>query len=251
MRAIAGLAFTLISTLAWNAHASQSAPPAAPREPYTAAHPPDQSHAGSKVSIAWLSDVEGEVQLASAAGKEFQRALSHTSVLEGNIIRTGMGRAEVELQDLSTIRLGPYSVIAFPQLELLPSGIKASSVRAFQGTIYISLMPRYIVDSKGNELQLTFGQQQLQLQNSGHVRLEMDATEARLALLDGKGQVSGPFGSMELARKKTFTFDLTGQSQPAVSKKVVSNPMDKWDMTAVFYERHGSLSSSRGLFRGP
>lgn len=247
MRAIAGIVFTLISALASNAWAFQTASPAPPRAPYIA-NPP---HSGSKVSIAWLSEVAGEVELASAFGKDFQPALAQTAVTEGNIIRTGMGRAEVQLEDQSTIRLGPYSAIVFPHLELLPSGTKVSTVRGVRGTIYVSLMPSYIINTKGNEFQLTFGQEQVYLQPSGHIRLVIDPNEARLAMLDGKGRVDGPFGSMELAKKRTFTFSLMDQSQPAVAKKVTANPMDKWDTAAVAYHRHDVTTFVRGLFTVP
>jgi hypothetical protein len=47
-----------------------------------------------------------------------------------------------------------------------------------------------------------FGQQLLHLQPSSHVRLELFATGARLAVLDGAGRVDGPVGPTELVRKK-------------------------------------------------
>jgi len=242
MRVIACIAFTLVSVLACNIWALQNAPLAPAREPYRAAQPPNQPHGNTKVAIAWLSEVSGEVELASAFDQEFQRPLNHTAIVQGNIIRTGKGRAEVELEDQSTIRVGPYSVIAFPRLELLPSGTKVSAVRGLRGTVYVSLIPSYIVDNKGNNFELKFGQQRVSLRPSGHVRLEMDRTEARLAMLGGKGQVDGPFGSMDLARKRTFTFNLTEPSQPDVVKKVTANPMDKWDTWAVAYHQHDVIS---------
>jgi hypothetical protein len=224
--------------LACNVWALQNAPPAPARQPYIPAQPPDHPHGNTKVAIAWFSEVSGEVELARAVDQEFQRPLNHSAIIQGNIIRTGKGTAEVELEDQSTIRVGPNSVITFPRLELLPSGAKVSAVRGLRGTIYVSLMPDYIIDTRGNDFELKFGQQRVSLHPSGHVRLEMDHTEARLAMLEGKGKVDGPFGSMELARKRTFTFNLTEQSQPGVEKKVAANPMDKWDAMAVAYHRH-------------
>ncbi len=158
-----------------------------------------------------------------------------------------MGRAEVELEDQTTIRVGPDSVIAFPRLELLHSGTKVFTVRGVRGTIYVSLMPNYMIDTKGNDFELAFGQQQLHLKPSGHLRLEMDHKEARLVMRDGKGQVSGPFGSMELAKKRTFTFNLIESSPPAVVEKVNANPMDKWDRWAVAFHRHEIASPSDSL----
>ena len=243
MRAIACIAFTLISAFTWNAWAFQSASPSIARQPYK----PAQPHGNTKIAIAWLSEVSGEVELASGFGKDFQRPLNHTAVIQGSIIRTGMGRAEVELEDQTTIRLGPGSVIAFPRLELLPSGTKAFTVRGVRGTIYVSLMPDYIIDTKGNDFALAFGTQQVSLKPSGHLRLEMDRKEARLVMRDGKGQVSGSFGSMELAKKRTFTFNLMESSPPDVVKKVNANPMDKWDRAAVAFHTHEIASPSSWL----
>jgi len=231
------IAFTLVSALACNTWALQNAPPAPAREPYRAAQPPGQPHGNTKVAIAWFSEVSGEVELASAVDQEFQRPLNHSAIIQGNIIRTGKGAAEVELEDQSTIRVGPNSVIAFPRLELLPSGTKASAVRGLRGTIYVSLMPTYIVDTRGNDFELLFGKQQVHLKPSGHVRLEIDHTEARLVIRDGKGEVNGAFGSMDLVKKRTFHFDLNEQSQPSVVMKVTKNPMDKWDAAAVAFHQ--------------
>jgi hypothetical protein len=95
------------------------------------------------------------------------------------------------------------------------------------------LIPKYVAHTEGNDFQLTFGQEQVVLQPAGHIRLEMDSAEARLVMRDGKGQVNGPFGSMVLVKKRTFTFNPKDQSQPVVVKKVTANPLDKWDTEAV------------------
>ena len=258
MKAIAKLALVLLSASAWNMrplHAQQIATP-----PSTAAvgdsrapHGSNPSHGSMKVAIAWLSDVKGQVQLASSTGTEFHPAYAHTPVTEGNVIRTAMGRAEVEFEDNSSVRLGPYSLVEFPRLELLPSGARASNVSVLKGTVYVSLIPVYIVKTKGNDFQLMFGQQLLHLQPSSHVRLELYATGARLAVLDGAGRVDGPFGAIELVKKRTFTFSFSGQPKPAVVKEVVANPMDAWDSSAVTFHQNNARSGKMGgnLFEPP
>jgi hypothetical protein len=256
--AIAKFALILMSALAWNMrslHAQQIATP-----PSTAAggdsrspHGLNPSHGSMKVAIAWLSDVKGEVQLANSSGREFHPAYAHTPVTEGSVIQTVMGRAEVEFEDSSTVRLGPYSLVEFPRLELLPSGARAANVSVLKGTVYVSLIPAYIVKTKGNDLQLMFGQQVLHLHPSSHVRLELYATGARLAVLDGAGQVDGPFGAIGLVKKRTFTFSFVGQSKPAVVNKVVANPMDAWDSSAVKFHQNNAKSGkmSGNLFEPP
>jgi hypothetical protein len=259
VKAIAKLALILMSAAAWNIrplHAQQMAPPpsSASSDDAKSSHELNPPHGSGKVAIAWLGGgLKGEVKLANSTGTEFQPAHAHTPVTEGNVIQTGMGRAEVEFDDNSAVRLGPYSSVEFHRLELLPSGARTSNVSVLKGTIYVSIIPAYIVKTRWDDFQLVFGQQLLHLQPSSHVRLELDATEARLAVLDGTGRIDGPFGPSELTRKKTFTFDSGGKSKPAVANKVTANAMDAWDSSAVtVHQNNAKAGKMTGtLFRPP
>jgi hypothetical protein len=258
VKAIAKFALILMSASTWNLrslHAWQTAnpPSTASSNDSKSPHGLNPPHGSGKVAIAWLSDVKGEVQLANSIGTEFQPAHAHTPVTEGNVIQTVMGRAEVEFDDNSALRLGPYSSVQFHRLELLPSGARTSNVSVLKGTVYVSIIPAYIVKTHWDDFQLMFGQQLLHLQPSSHVRLELFATGARLAVLDGAGRVDGPFGPTELAKKKTFTFSFAGQSEPAVVNKVAANPTDFWDSSAVTVHQNNAKSGkmSGSLFRPP
>jgi hypothetical protein len=258
VKAIAKFALILMSASTWNMrllHAQQTANP-----PSTASSDDSQSrrelnppHGSGKVAIAWLSDVKGEVQLANGAGTEFRPAHAHSPVTEGNVIQTVKGRAEVEFDDNSAVRLGPYSSVEFHRLELLPSGARTSNVSVSKGTVYVSIIPAYIVKTHWDDFQLMFGQQILHLRPSSHVRLEFFATGVRLAVLDGAGRVDGPFGPTELAKKKTFTFSFAGQSKPAVVNKVAANLMDSWDSSAVSVHQNDAKAGKMTgtLFRPP
>jgi hypothetical protein len=256
-KAIAKVVFILMSAPAWNMrslHALQIAPPStAASADSRSPEGLDPSHGSMKVAIAWLTDVKGEVQLADSTGREFQPAYANTPVTEGNVIQTGMGRAEVEFVDNSSVRLGPYSAVEFLHLGLLASGERAGNVSMLKGTVYVSIIPAYIVKPQWNDFQLMFGQRLLHLQPSSHVRLELYATGARLAVLDGAGSVDGPFGSTELVKKRTFTFSFAGQSKPAVVNKVAANPMDAWDSSAVTFHQNKAESGKMGrkLFEPP
>jgi hypothetical protein len=258
VKAIAKFALIFISASAWNMqslHAQQMATPpsAATSDDSKSPHGLEQPHGSAKVAFAWLSDVKGEVQLANSTGTEFQPAHAHTPVTEGTVIQTVMGRAEVEFEDNSAVRLGPYSLVEFQRLELLPSGAKASNVSVLKGTVYVSIIPAYIVKAQWDNFQLMFGPQLLHLQPSSHVRLELYATGARLAVLDGAGRVDGPFGATELVRKRTFTFSFVGQSKPAVVNKVAANPMDSWDSSAITAHQNNAKAGkmSGTLFSPP
>jgi hypothetical protein len=195
--------------------------------------------ANSKVRIVRLSEVKGAVQLDRNIGQGFEDAIVNLPIIERARLQTGVGVAEVEFEDNSTLRIAPNSLVEFPQLELLPSGAKASTVDVLKGMAYVSL-----ANTKGNEFTLIFGQQKLHLQPSSHIRLQLDQTEARLAVLDGTAQVEGPSGATEVGKKKTLTFNLANQSEPVVAKNVTPEPFDSWDHDASdYHKRYASLSA--------
>ncbi|HYK34332.1 FecR domain-containing protein [Alloacidobacterium sp.] len=250
MKTVAKLGLIFMSALAWNswllpAQQVATRPTTATGDDSTATHDSDLSHGGAKIAIAWLSGVEAEVQLANSNEKEFHPAVAHMPITEGTVIQTGRGRAEVEFEDGSTVRLGQYSSIEIPRSELFALGATATSINVLKGTVYASLIPAYLVKPKGTDFQLKFGLQVLHLQPSSHIRVELDATGARLAVLDGKGSVEGPFGTIGLVKKRTFVFNLEDQSELAMVKKVSTNPLDAWDRSAVTVHQNKAGSGKK------
>ena len=241
MRSISNSTIMTITALAlaFVPSSAQQTPPASP-----APQSVNDSSKTLKVSVARLSEVKGDVAIDRNMGGGFEHAFANLPITEHSRLQTGTGRAEVEFEDNSTLRLAPYTLVEFPRLALLPSGSKASTIHILKGTAYVSLIPDYLVNAKGNDFMLTFGQQRLHLRPSNHIRLELDETEARLSVFDGAGQIEGPFGTTNLARKKTFTFNLLSQSEPTVSRKMHAIPQDAWDRWATEYHRRNATSTS-------
>ena len=195
----------------------------------------------SKVRIVRLSEVKGEVQLDRNAGRGFESAMANLPVTEGAKLRTGNGVAEVEFEDNSTVRVGQNSLVQFPRLELLPSGAKSSAVNVLQGMVYVNLM-----NTKGNEFAVAFGQEKLNLPPDSHVRLQLTPSEASLAVLHGEALVQDPSGSTAVGKNKTMTFNLASQSPPVIAKSVAQEPLDSWDNDAVQYHKSYANASSFG-----
>jgi len=64
--------------------------------------------AESKARIVRLSEVQGTVQIDRATGDGFDKAFINLPVVEGSKLKTGKdGRAEVEFEDGSALRLAP------------------------------------------------------------------------------------------------------------------------------------------------
>lgn len=198
----------------------------------------------SKVRIVRLSQVKGAVQLDRDTGRGFEPAIANLPIVEKSRLQTDDGVAEIEFEDNSSLRLGPDSIVEFPTLERLASGATVSSVHLVKGIAYVSLMK-----TPANQFNLLFGQQSLRLTASSHVRLRVDGTEAKLAVLDGTLHVEGPAGAMDVPRKKTVTFPMLDASEPTVAKDVAADPLDSWDHNAAEY--HARSASMSALSNSP
>jgi hypothetical protein len=207
----------------------------------TSSEPSTPVSANSKVRIVRLSEVKGEVGLDRLTGKGFEGAMTNLPVTEGARLKTGNGVAEVEFEDNSTVRLAQNSLIEFPRLELLPGGAKASGINVLQGTVYVSL-----VNTKGNEFSVKFGQQTVNLPPDSHIRLQLTQTQADLAVMHGDVPVAESSGTTMVSKNKTASFNLAEQSQPAIAKTLVEQPLDKWDSDAVQYHKSYANASSFG-----
>jgi FecR protein len=194
----------------------------------------------SKVRIVRLSEVNGAVQLDRNTGRGYEAAMANLPIVEHSRLQTGMGVAEVEFEDNSTLRIAPGSIVEFPQLDRLPGGTTASSVRLVKGMAYVSLLK-----TRGNEFNLLFGQQKLQLPPASHIRLQVDGAQATLAVLDGTLRIDGPAGPADVPRKKTVTFHLQNpEAQLTVAKDVLPDALDSWDKDAAArHAQAGTLSA--------
>src|SRR6202158_2554923 len=99
--------------------------------------------AESKARIVRLSEVEGTVQIDRSTGDGFDKAFINLPVIAGSRIKTGKdGRAEVEFEDGSALRLAPDTEVDFTRLALGDDGQKLSTVQLVSGTVYANLHPK-------------------------------------------------------------------------------------------------------------
>lgn len=207
---------------------------------------PQTAQSLSKVRIVRLSEVRGAVQFGSI-GSGYEPAIPNMPVVEQNRVKTAVGLAEVEFEDNSTLRLGPYSEVQFVMLGRTDQGATLSTVRLVKGIAYVSLVKSS--RKPANAFDLVFGDQNMQLQPDTHVRLEMDGQQAKLAVLKGTVQVDGPNQAIDIARKHTATFALADNTQPEVAKGIESLSMlDSWDKQLdQYHARAASMTNFGGV----
>lgn len=202
----------------------------------------------SKVRIVRLSEVKGVVDIDRHIGRGFENAIANLPIVEQTQLRTGVGAAEVEFEDNSSLRITPNSLIEFPSLERSASGATVSSVRLVKGTAYISLVKPQSKNAPENQFTLMFGSRTIDLNPATHVRVDLEGTEAKLAVMDGVVHVANGNGTVEIAKKKTATFQIFDQNEPTVAKDIEKSPFDEWDQTSSKY--HSNVSA-RSAFSSP
>jgi hypothetical protein len=195
--------------------------------------------ADSQARVVRLSEVQGDVQVDRNAGQGLEKAFLNLPITQGVKLQTGKnGRAEVEFEDGSTLRVTPETVITFPQLSLRDSGAKVSTVHLQEGSAYVNF-----AGSKDDEFTLTFAHEKLALAHSAHLRLEMGDVDATLAVFNGEVQVQGDAGTVAVSKNHTAQFDLTDDDHYELAKSVEPDPFDAWDKEQNQYHQQYASNS--------
>ena len=218
--------------------------------------------AESKARIVRLSEVQGTVQIDRAVGDGFDKAFLNLPVIEGSKLKTGKdGRAEVEFEDGSALRLAPGSEVDFTRLALGDDGQKLSSVQLVSGTVYGSLHPKKVGgkagekagendgENRSDQFLLSFADESVAVAEAAHFRVGFDgASKATLAVFKGKLRATGPSGQFDVAEKHSATIDLSDPAKKdtfAIARNYEAEPLDAWDrQQADYHDRYVSAGGS-------
>jgi hypothetical protein len=224
----------------------------------------------SKARIVRLSQVQGTVQFDRAAGNGFDKAFINLPVIESSRLKTGKdGRAEVEFEDGSTLRLAPSSEVDFIRLALGDDGQKLSTVQLVSGTVYADLHPKKAGQKTGDQFLLDFAGEAVTVPQAAHFRVQLAAATATLAVFKGKLSATSPAGQIEVTEKHSATIALTNKdltkndltsndptkndlaSDPAkkntfvIAKNYKDDPSDDWDRQQTgYHDRYASVGNS-------
>ncbi|MFY9644367.1 MAG: FecR family protein [Terriglobales bacterium] len=215
--------------------------------------------AESRARIVRLSEVQGTVQLDRTTGDGFDKAFINLPVIEGSKLKTGKdGRAEVEFEDGSTLRLAPDSEIDFAHLALGDDGQKLSTVQLMFGTVYADVRSKtYGKDKVSDQFQLNFGRESVGVPESAHFRVVFGGpNKATVAVFKGKLSASGPSGQFDVSERRgatiAFAKDVPADgdsAKPAKSDTFVADksydddPSDSWDRQQTdYHDRYASAS---------
>ena len=187
----------------------------------------------SQARMVRLSDVEGSVQVDRNTGQGFEKAFLNLPITQGVKIRTGvMGRAELEFEDSSTLRITPNTDIEVVQLSLRDSGGKVSAIHLTKGAAYLNY-----VGASNDDFELTFAHQKISPTEPTHLRIQLTDTDVAVAVLKGDVTVESGSDKVEVAKSHTATFDLLDNDRHQVARGISDDPNDAWDKQQTQYDQ--------------
>jgi hypothetical protein len=185
--------------------------------------------ADSQARIVRLSDVQGGVQINKNTGLGFENAFLNLPITQGVQLRTrGNGRAEIELEDGSTLRITPNTTIEFSTLAANDAGKHISAVNLADGRLYVNWQGK-----SGDRLTLNFAQEKIDIAQPAHFRAETSAQATDVASFRNQLAVTDPSGTAKVEKNKEVAFD--ENDQPSAAKSFKTDSYDEWDKQAVSY----------------
>jgi len=185
--------------------------------------------ADSQARIVRLSDVQGSVQIDKNTGMGFENAFLNLPITQGTQLKThDRGRAEIEFEDGSTIRLAPNSTVEFSTLAVDDSGKHVSVINLVEGMAYVNWLGK-------DHIALNFSREKISIDHSAHFRVETSPGVASLAVFKGDVEAEGPTGKVVVEKKKTATFDAADNDKSTLANKIEEAPLDSWDKESIAY----------------
>jgi hypothetical protein len=181
--------------------------------------------ADSHARIVRLSYIDGDVEIDKGDGHGFDTAYLNMPITYQSKVWARDGQAEIEMEDGSSIRLTPETLVSFSDLSLGSDGARTTSVELQDGTAYF-----HIRQHDPDRFNLSFGNNQVQLLTPAHFRVDTTKRQFELAVFKGEVQVSSS-GGPEVAVKggETIRLDSDDPDRYYLAKGIDVENYDDWD----------------------
>jgi hypothetical protein len=202
--------------------------------------------ADSQARIVRLSDVQGTVQIDKNSGLGFESAFVNLPITQGTELRTREnGRAEIEFEDGSTLRLTPNTAVEFSTLGLSDEGKRVSTVDLVQGKAYVNWLGK-----SGDEFTLNASREKVELKQPAHFRVASSSSLVEIASFKNDLDMVSPSGTVKVEKKKMVTFDVNDNDKTALAKDFEEDRYDEWDKQSIEYHDKYAKNSSTSLAYG-
>jgi hypothetical protein len=197
--------------------------------------------AESHVRIVRLSEVQGTVEIDRNTGQGFEKASLNMPLIEGmKVASKADGRAEIEFEDGSTVRITPNTRVDFSTLSLQDSGAKVSTLTLVRGLAYVD----YSAKQKDSDFTLLFKDEKVRPEKAVHFRIGVQDKGAELAVFNGDLKVEGNSGTAEVSKNKSVSFDFANDGKFTLAKNIEEEPFDSWDKQQVKYQQQYARKGS-------
>jgi len=202
--------------------------------------------AESQARIVRLSDVKGTVQIDKNSGLGFENAFANLPITQGTQLRTrDNGRAEIEFEDGSTVRIIPNTTVEFSRLGLSDEGKRISAIKLVEGRAYVNWLGK-----SGDEFTLNFSQERVSLGQAAHFRVASSSSLSEVASLKSDLEVLGPSGAVKVGKNRIVSFDAEDNDDvphqsSALAKVIEQDPYDQWDEQSIeYHDQHAKNNST-------
>jgi len=202
--------------------------------------------ADSHVRIVRLSDVEGSVQIDRNTGQGFEKALMNMPITEGARLKTAAGgRAEVEFENGTVLRLADNSSVDFQNLSLRSDGQRSSDIHLNDGTVYVNYKKK-----GGDDLKLDAANETINLDHERdvHFRLQLQNNQAKLAVFKGELDVPDNGKLAKVRKGETLNLDFNDDSKTILAKNISTLPADEWNSQRNDYDTQYTSTFNHSQF---
>jgi ferric-dicitrate binding protein FerR (iron transport regulator) len=175
----------------------------------------------SNIRIVRVSLVEGDVRLSHADANDSQDAALNMPVRHGDLLLTGSGRAEVEFEDGSMIRLAEYSELEFTELAL------AEGRRITRVTLHSGTASFHAVLARGEIFQVRTPHFDVAASNKSDFRLTVGDADTYVAVHRGDARIETGEGSHRVTRGRALAFG-PGTGYQAQTVRAGEDDWDLW-----------------------
>ena len=182
--------------------------------------------AESNVRIVRLSFIDGDAQVNTGGqDSDFTHAVLNMPVTAGMWVYTPKGgRAEVQFENGSTVRLANDAEVQFRKLALADSGGKINIIRVDHGVVYFNFDK---VKSDDN-IAIEVGGKTLKVDKSSHLRIDATDKENKIAMFKGDATIDAT-NPLELKSNETLSFKDDTVDTLKVAKGTERIGSDGWD----------------------
>jgi hypothetical protein len=185
------------------------------------------ARADDQIRAVRLSNVVGSVQIMNGAETQFSQAYPNMPLMQGSTLKTGEdGRAEIQFEDGSVVRLTPNTSAVMAVLGRNSDGNTNTEVDLLTGLSYVEMK-----GTANQRFVVHFGANEVISPAPVKFRVSLDANPTEFAVLDGSAHLTnGTAYSVEVRANETVRFDATDSSRYFLAQGIDGDSWDQWNI---------------------